>query len=148
MTIKLRTVRSLTLALSVSLLPCGLASAAHAQGAYPSEGQRNVEYYVQHPDVRNNVNRACLNDPGHYRNNPDCWNAEQANTEAAARQTHKMVGDTSDPRTPLYWDKRPNERQFKINLCRQMTPEHVRASSTCGPAAQSLIAERNTGANR
>ena len=146
MTINLRTVRSLTLALSVSLLPLGLAGAALAQGAYPPEGQRTVEFYVQHPDVRNNVNRACLNDPGHYRNNPDCWNAEQANTEAAARQTHQMAGDTSDPRTPAYWDKRPNERQFTLNMCSHMTPQHVRESPSCGPAAQSFMEQHQANA--
>ena len=146
MTINLPTVGSLTLALSVSLLPFGLAGAAHAQAAYPPEGQRTVEFYVQHPDVRNNVNRACLNDPGHYRNNPDCWNAEQANTEAAARQTHRMAGDTSDPRTPAYWDKRPNERQFTLNLCSHMTPQHVRESPSCGPAAQSFMEQHQANA--
>jgi len=148
MSFNLPTVGSLALVLSVSLLPFGLAGSAHAQGAYPPEGQRTVEFYVQHPDVRNNVNRACLNDPGHYRNNPDCWNASQANTEATARETHKMAGDTSDARTPAYWDKRPNERKFEINLCSHMTPEHVRASSTCGPAAQSLMAEQHASFGR
>ncbi len=144
MTINLPTVGSLALALSVSLLPLGLAGAAHAQAAYPPEGQRTVEFYVQHPDVRNNVNRACLNDPGHYRNNPDCWNAEQANTEAAARQTHKMAGDTSSPDSVTYWDKRPNERQFKVSICKNMPPAH-QMKAGCGPAQQSMAMEQQRG---
>ena len=142
MTINLRTVRGSALALSVSLLSFGLAASGYAQGASPTEAQRNVEYYVQHPDLRNRVNRACLNDPGHYRNSPDCWNAGQANTEAAARQTHQMAGDTSDARTPAYWDKRPNERKFKITYCNRMTPQSA-ALAGCIPAQQSWLSEQS-----
>ncbi len=90
---RLCTVQSLACALSVSLLPLGLSAPAHAQGAYPPEGQRTVEFYVQHPDVRHNVNRACLNDPGHYRNNADCFNADQANIwKAEARKAQASHG--------------------------------------------------------
>lgn len=125
------------------LLPL-LSAPAWAQGVSP-EGQRTVEFYVQHQALRSQVNRACLNDPGHLRNNADCWNAHRADLEATARETHQMAGDSSDPRTPAYWTKRPNERQFTLNLCSHMTPEHVRESPACGPASQSYMAERQAG---
>ena len=142
----LPTVGSLALAASLSLLLIGLSAPARAQAQapYPPEGQRTVEYYVQHPDMRFRVNRACLNDPGHYRNNPDCFNADQANLEAAARQSHREVGDLSNPSTPAYWDKRPHEREFKLGLCSHMPPEH-QAKAYCYPAQQSLAMERQRG---
>ena len=144
MPLSLPTVRSLALATSLSLLALGLSAPVYAQAqpAYPPEGQRTVEFYVQHPDMRYRVNRACLNDPGHYRNNPDCFNADQANLEAAARQSHREIGNTSDPRTPAYWDKRPREREFKLGFCSRMTPEHRAQSATCAPAEQSLVNEQ------
>lgn len=133
----LRTVRSLALC----LLPLAAAGPpARAQSDTP-ERQRTVEFYVQHPDMRDRVNRSCLNDPGHLQANPDCLNADRANLEAAARETHQMAGDTSDPRTPAYWDKRPNERKFTIAMCSHMTPDHARADTACAPAAASFLAE-------
>lgn len=127
------------------LLPLVLAAPAWAQGA-PPEGQRTVEFYVQHPDLRARVDRACLNDPGHLRDNPDCWNAHRANLEATARETHQMAGDTSDPRTSAYWDKRPNERQFKLGFCKRMTPESA-ARAGCLPAEQSWLSEHQNAAS-
>ncbi len=146
MPVSLPTVGSLALATSLSLLALGLSAPVHAQAqpAYPPEGQRTVEFYVQHPDMRYRVNRACLNDPGHYRNNPDCFNADQANLEATARQSHREAGDLSNPSTSAYWDKRPHEREFKLGLCSHMPPEH-QAKAYCYPAQQSLAMERQRG---
>ena len=142
-----RTVRSLPtagrLAFAFLLLPVAFAAPAWAQGA-PPEGQRTVEFYVQNPALRSQVNRACLNDPGHLRNNADCWNAHRADLEATARETHQMAGDTSNPDTPAYWTKRPGERQFKLNLCQHMPMDH-QIKAGCGPAQQSLLMEQRGG---
>ncbi len=136
------TVQSLALALSVSLLPVGLAAPAHAQAPYPPEGQRNVEFYVQHPEMRSRVNRACLNDPGHYRNNPDCFNADQANLESEARKAQAShAGNVGNPLSPAYWTARPHDRAFKLGYCNRMTPEH-QVLADCGPAQQSFAMEQ------
>ena len=126
--------------LALSLLPLAVTLPASAQST-PPEGQRTVEFYVQHPDIRARVDRACLNDPGHLRNNPDCWNAHRANLEDAARKAHAADGNASDPRAPAYWTARPNERKFTLAMCSHMTPEHMRADSACAPAAASFLAE-------
>lgn len=126
--------------LALSLLSGAFAAPAWAQGA-PPEGQRTVEFYVQHPALRSQVNRACLNDPGHLRNSADCWNAHRADLEFTARETHQMAGDASNPDTPAYWTKRPNERRFKINLCQHMPIEH-QIKAGCGPAQQSMLMEQ------
>lgn len=131
---------------SVLLLPMILALPAWAQSV-PPEAQRTVEFYVQHPSLRSRVNSACLNDPGHLRNAADCWNAHNADLQATARETHKMAGDSSDPRTPAYWDKRPNERKFKLSYCQHMTPETA-ARALCLPAEQSFVASRNNSSSR
>ncbi len=120
------------------LLPLFLALPAWAQ-PLPPEAQRTVEFYVQHPALRSRVNSACLNDPGHLRNAADCWNARSANLQATARETHQMAGDTSNPDTQAYWDRRPNERQFKVHLCSMMPIEH-QIKAGCGPAQQSMRA--------
>lgn len=123
--------------LALALLPFALPARAQP---VPSEAQRTVEFYVQHPALRSRVNSACLNDPGHLRNAADCWNAHRADLVASARQTHELAGDSSDPRTSAYWSKRPNERQFKLGFCRRMTPETA-AQSGCLPVEQSWNAD-------
>lgn len=128
------------------LLPLVLALPAWAQSV-PPEAQRTVEFYVQHPALRSRVNSACLNDPGHLRNASDCWNAHNADLQATARETHRMAGDSSDPRTPAYWDKRPNERKFTLTICSHMTPEHARADPACAPASASMFAEQQASAH-
>ena len=127
--------------LALALFPLG--APAWAQPV-PSEAQRTVEFYVQHPGLRARVNAACLNDPGHLRNAADCWNAHRADLVASARQTHEMAGDTSDPRSPAYWTKRPNERRFTLTMCSHMTPEHARADPSCAPAEASMQAEQRS----
>lgn len=127
------TVRSVAL----SVLSLTFAAPACAQSAVP-ESQRTVEFYVQNPSIRARVDRACLNDPGHLRNSPDCWNAHRANLEESVRKARQNDGDTSDPRTPAYWTARPNERRFTLAMCGHMTPEHQQEDSACAPAAASL----------
>ena len=137
-----RTVRRLAL----SLLPLAVTVPAWSQSA-PPEGQRTVDFYVQHPSIRARVDRACLNDPGHLRDSPDCWNAHRANLEDAARKAHVADENASDPRTAAYWTARPNERRFKLSYCRHMTPDAA-ARALCLPAEQSFVAEQSTASTR
>jgi hypothetical protein len=39
---------------------------------------KTVEWYVQHPDWRAKINRACMNNPGEAMHVPDCLNASEA----------------------------------------------------------------------
>ncbi|NPD69602.1 hypothetical protein HPQ61_23120 [Acetobacteraceae bacterium] len=103
-----------------------------------------MEFYVQHPSLRSRVNSACLNDPGHLRNAADCWNAHNADLQATARETHRMAGDTSNPDTQAYWDKRPNERKFKVNICKNMPIDH-QIKAGCGPAQKSMLTAQQRG---
>jgi hypothetical protein len=139
-----RTVQALALASSLSLMPL-LAESALAQSMIPPEGQRTVEWYAAHPAERAKVRSACLNDPGHYRNNPDCINAQRGDLSAAAATARQHAGDLSSPSSPEYWTKRPNERRFKLAYCGRMNAQQ-QAAADCGAARQSLLMQQ--GGNR
>lgn len=134
------TVQGLRVALLLSLLPI-LAGPAEAQSPIPPEGQRTVAWYAAHPSERARVRSACLNDPGHYRNNPDCINAQRGDLAAAAAAARRQVGDTSSPSSPAYWTKRPNERRFKLAYCSRMNAQQ-QAAADCGAAQQSLLMQQ------
>lgn len=125
----------------LSLLPVLTAGTAAAQGAVPSEAQRTVAWYAAHPAERAKVRAACLNDPGHYRNDADCINAQRGDLAAAATTARQHAGDASSPSSPQYWTKRPNERRFKLAYCGRMTAQQ-QVAADCGAAQQSLLMQQ------
>lgn len=126
-----------------------LSSGGVARGQpLPPESERTVEWYASHPSERAQVRRICLNDPGHLAQSPDCINAKRGDLSATLNSGRGSAGiDTSNPNSPGYWMKRPNDRATTLAYCGNMTPESA-AKFYCGPAKQSLQMERRGGAGR
>lgn len=120
----------------------------------PPEDQRTVEWYRTHPAERAQVRRLCLNDPGHLAMSPDCINAKRGDLAAVAGPTRRDATgrnttgiDMSDPDTPEYWTRRPDDRTFKLGYCKRMTPEN-QARAKCHIPQQSLLMEQQSGLRR
>lgn len=47
-------------------------------GCAPAKEPKSVQYYLEHPEERKTLVAQCKNDPGKYRDDPDCINAETA----------------------------------------------------------------------
>ena len=124
------------LAALAGLLTAGPAS---AQGWQPDQ-PRTVQWYATHPSERERTRRACLNDPGHLEQTPDCINAKRGELEATAQANRSRTsggGGFLGPMSPEYWAAHPDERALQLAYCRRMTPEH-QAEAGCGPVFQSL----------
>ena len=115
----------------------------------PPEYQRTVEWYASHPSERTQVRRICLNDPGHLAQSPDCINAKKGDLIAAAGPSRRGSAgvDMSDPDSPEYWSKRPNDRTLKLGYCRRMSPQQQQ-SAGCAPAQQSFLMEQQGSGRR
>lgn len=113
---------------------------SRAQGWQP-DGGRTVQWYATHPAERERTRRACLNDPGHLEQTPDCINARRGELEAAAAANRqgRMTGggNVFGPLSPEYWAAHPAERELKLAYCRPMPPQ-AQAAAGCGSVFQSL----------
>jgi len=132
--------RSCTVQVAVAALP--LLSLLPAPSlAQPAATTRTVQWYATHPAEREQVRRACLNDPGHLERTPDCINAARGELAAASNAQHQAgtshSGGFLAPLPPAYWAARPNERATKLAYCRRMSPAQQDAAG-CGPVFQSL----------
>ena len=47
-------------------------------GCTPANDPKSVKYYAEHREERKTVVAECKNNPGKYRDDPDCINAEAA----------------------------------------------------------------------
>ena len=108
--------------------------AALAAPAWAQE-RRTVTWYADHGQERASVQLACLDDPGHLANNPDCVNAHEASVEVALREARARTG-TMDPRKPAFWSADPETRRNKLIMCRR-NPE----LDHCDVAERSLLIE-------
>ena len=139
------TVQILGAGLALSLLSVCVPAAAQP---LPPENQRTVEWYASHPSERTQVRRICLNDPGHLAQSPDCINAKRGDLAATLNSGRGSAGvDTSNPNSPGYWTKRPNDRATTLAYCGNMTPESA-AKFYCGAAKRSMQMEQRPGAGR
>jgi hypothetical protein len=120
-------------------------NAAQGQSITPRE-QRTVTWYVQNPQALDIVTQACRDNPGRFRADPDCINADQARVVVAHEQAEResnMRGagrvarpyDLTPPSNPQYWRDRPAERREKLAYCSRMTP-YQQANFFCDPARQ------------
>ncbi len=144
--VRICTVQILAAGSVLSLLP--IVGAARAQ-PLPPEYLRTVEWYASHPSERTQVRRICLNDPGHLAQSPDCINAKKGDLIAATGQSRRGSAgvDMSDPDTPEYWSKRPNDRTMKLAYCGRMNPQQQQ-SAGCGPARQSFLMDQQGSGRR
>lgn len=110
------------------------AGPAAAQGS-PAAEPRTVSWYADHPQVRAQVQLACLDDLGRLGRDPDCVNAQQASVEVALREARSRTG-TMDPNDPAFWSNDPQTRQGKLIMCRR-TP----SLDHCDAAKRSLLIE-------
>lgn len=120
----------------LALVVAGLGPAlgqAGEQGLPPEP--RTVSWYADHPRARAKVQLACIDDPGHLADTPDCVNAHQASVEVALRKARGRAS-TLDPRDPAYWSSIPANRRSKLNMCRR-NPE----LTNCDAARRSLEIE-------
>lgn len=124
--------------IAMTMLPAfATVAPACAQGWQPDQA-RTVQWYAAHPAERERTRRACLNDPGHLEQTPDCINAKRGELEAMAQAT-RPAGTSRflGPMSPEYWAAHPDERALKLSYCRPMPPQAQQAAG-CGPAFQSL----------
>lgn len=129
-------------ALALALLP--LLPMAHAPAVHAREGQqeakksppRTVSWYADNPQARARVQLACLDDPGHLANDPDCVNAQQASVEVALRHFRTLDGAKLGPDDPAFWSADPQSRHNRLIMCR-LTP----TVSYCDVARRSLLIE-------
>ena len=131
--------RSFLPAMVVAVMLLAPGTPARAQGWQPNQA-RTVQWYAAHPAERERTRRACLNDPGHLEQTPDCINAKRGELEAATqanRNRPSAGGGFLGPMSPEYWASHPDERALQLAYCRRMTPEH-QAEARCGPVFQSL----------
>lgn len=114
-----------------------LAAAAPAAGQGPSQKTppRTVSWYADHQQQRAQVQLACMDDPGHLANDPDCVNAQEASVEVALRAARSRTG-TMDPRDPAFWSADPQTRRNKLLMCRT-NPQLL----FCDVAKRSLLIE-------
>ena len=109
--------------------------AAMAQDAAQKTPPRTASWYADHPEARAQVELACIDDPGHLANDPDCINAQQGGTEAALRDAHNH-SVILDPRDPAFWSSDPVTRHNKLLVCSR-NPE----LDYCDVAKRSLLIE-------
>ena len=53
-------------------------------GCSPKADPKTVEYYLANANERNNLLALCANNPGKYKDDGDCINADRAKTKAQA----------------------------------------------------------------
>ncbi len=100
------------------VVPLLLAAApAAAQGTSEKTPPRTVSWFADHQQERARVQLACIDDPGHKANDPDCINAQEASVEAALRLARAHTG-TLNPRDPAFWSADPQTRRNKLLMCR------------------------------
>lgn len=54
-------------------------------GCTPDKEPKSVQYYAEHPEERKTVVAQCKNNPGKYRDDPDCINAETADIRSQGK---------------------------------------------------------------
>ena len=123
------------------LLPILAASLpAMAQDAAQKTPPRTASWYADHPEARAQVELACIDDPGHLANDPDCINAQQGGTEVAIRNARNH-GANLDPRDPAFWSDDPQNRHNYLLMCSR-NPE----IDYCDVAKRSLLIEAGKAA--
>lgn len=127
--------RAIVLVLLLAGLGGGQALALNAPNRTPP---RTVSWYASNPQARARVELACLDDPGHLNQDPDCINAHQASVEVALRAARSRTA-TMNPSDPAFWSNDPQTRRAKLIMCRR-NPE----LSNCGVAKRSLEIEAGT----
>lgn len=118
----------------------GAANAAPSTAtSAPAPGEksapRTVTWYADNPQSRARVELACLDDPGHFGNDPDCINAHQAAVVVALRKARARTSPLN-PNDPGFWSSDPEARRNKLLMCRR-NPE----LANCGAAKRSLQLE-------
>lgn len=119
----------------------GAANAAPPTAATtaPAPGEesppRTVTWYADNPQSRARVELACLDDPGHFGNDPDCINAHRAAVVVALRKARARTSPLN-PNDPGFWSSDPEARRNKLLMCRR-NPE----LANCGAAKRSLQLE-------
>lgn len=113
---------------------------ATAQDAAQKTPPRTVTWYADNPQARAQVELACIDDPGHLANDPDCINAQQAGVEVALRDV-KNHGVILDPRDPAFWSSDPQNRHNYLLMCSR-NPE----LDYCDVAKRSLLIEAGKAA--
>ena len=109
-----------------------LAAPALAQLETP-ERDRTASWYVAHPAAMRAVRAACLNDPGHGMNNPDCINEQQAEFIVASRKANRAL-DRAPPSDPAYWRSQPADvLRYRVLMCSRIAPQY-RADNYCDAA--------------
>lgn len=123
--------------MSIALLIVAVAAPLPVAAQLPPARQRTVAWYVANPQERLAVRRACLNDPGHLEDFPDCRNAARAEQHTArATPPHQ----TRPARSMVeHWTTRPNDRALKLRYCSYLTPSQQAVSDDCATARQSLV---------
>lgn len=125
----------IALALAAGFAPALPASALEAPTtASPAQ---TVTWYANNRAARARRQLACLDDPGHLRNTPDCINAEAASVTVALRESRNRIGEL-DARKPAFWSEDPHARSNWLLLCHR-NPK----LSNCGVARKSLELEAN-----
>ena len=127
--------RALILALLLAGLGGGQALALNGPDRTPP---RTVSWYASNPQARARVELACLDDPGHLNQDPDCINAHQASVEVALRAARSRTG-TMDPNNPTFWTNDPESRRSQLIMCRRNP-----GLAHCAAAKRSLQIEAGT----
>lgn len=100
-----------------------------------SSPPKTVTWYANNRQERARVQLACIDDPGHLLNNPDCVNAHQASVDVAIREGKQHNGELN-PNKLQYWSDDPVGRRDQLILCR-LNPRQ----DHCDLARRSLLIE-------
>lgn len=128
---------SIVAALAVAMTAGFGAGMAYAggNGEAGASPPRTVTWYADNPQSRARVEMACLDDPGHFSNNPDCINAHQAAVTIALREARSRTAPMN-PNSPGFWSADPEARRNQLLLCRR-SPQ----LDGCAAARRSLLIE-------
>lgn len=106
----------------------GVILALASQQAW-GQDYRTVTWFANHPAQMRGVLRICRDNAGVANRNPNCINADEAQTIVAQREL-AVAGDVGSPLSPRYWQTHPTERRQQLWICQSISKQGVTPDAT------------------
>jgi hypothetical protein len=129
---------------AIAVLALGMAWAAPsvAQPLPPSSATHDVPYYAAHSAERNATLKACRRDMSLDRN-PDCMNAQMAETHQRARDTDDVFARMERERTdPAWWAENGVGLGGLLQVCDSGAPSNMTPSECAAIRGGLALQER------
>lgn len=133
-----RSLKAVVLIIFVAYFLQAFVHTAFGRSQIPPQDERTATWYAKTPAVAREVLAACIDDPGHARDNSDCYNAEQGllndSATKATANLHRFYPE-SDVR---FWQNDWQHTVTVLKFCSKMTPAQKSQYGNCGIAREAL----------